>query len=290
LILARWRNALPRRCPANAIVCDESNTAGLFCYDAAPRPATRLADADRRLDRHRPAARHRRRHRLPRPARIALEADGSALYTIQALWTQAREALNVTNVILNNGAYAILRLEMMRAGVNASEAANALFDLTPARDRFLRASPKASAFPRSAWQTPAADLTAALDAQLRRPGPSSHRGDAPMTDLPTALCAQLLNIARPRFSRAAAVRDHHGGGGMHFPPLPPQAVASVENLEEIVAIVRACAAHGTPIIPLWRRHIARVPRRRAARRRLDRRLRHEARAPRFSARGSRLHG
>ena len=61
---------------------------------------------------------------------LALEADGSALYTIQALWTQAREGLNVTNVILNNGAYAILRLEMMRAGVNElSEAASALFDL-----------------------------------------------------------------------------------------------------------------------------------------------------------------
>ena len=45
-----------------------------------------------------------------------MEADGSALYTIQALWTQARENLAVTNIVLNNGAYAILRLEMMRAG------------------------------------------------------------------------------------------------------------------------------------------------------------------------------
>jgi acetolactate synthase I/II/III large subunit len=45
---------------------------------------------------------------------IALEGDGSAMYTIQALWTQAREQLNVTNVILANRSYAILNMEMMR--------------------------------------------------------------------------------------------------------------------------------------------------------------------------------
>jgi acetolactate synthase-1/2/3 large subunit len=48
---------------------------------------------------------------------LALEGDGSAMYTIQALWTQAREQLNVTNVILANRSYAILDLEMMRMGL-----------------------------------------------------------------------------------------------------------------------------------------------------------------------------
>jgi acetolactate synthase-1/2/3 large subunit len=45
---------------------------------------------------------------------VALQADGSAMYTIQALWTQARHRLGVTNVILNNRAYAILQVEMQR--------------------------------------------------------------------------------------------------------------------------------------------------------------------------------
>ena len=61
---------------------------------------------------------------------VALQADGSALYTIQSLWTQAREGLNVTNIILNNGAYAILSIELMRTGVTeGSKAAGELFDL-----------------------------------------------------------------------------------------------------------------------------------------------------------------
>ncbi|MFZ0091792.1 MAG: acetolactate synthase large subunit, partial [Solirubrobacteraceae bacterium] len=47
---------------------------------------------------------------------IALEADGSALYTIQSLWTMAREQLDITVVIFNNRAYAILGAELARAG------------------------------------------------------------------------------------------------------------------------------------------------------------------------------
>ncbi|HXY42971.1 MAG TPA: thiamine pyrophosphate-dependent enzyme, partial [Acidimicrobiales bacterium] len=50
---------------------------------------------------------------------LALEADGSAMYTIQALWTQAREGLNVTNVIFDNGSYAILNIELARVGAEA---------------------------------------------------------------------------------------------------------------------------------------------------------------------------
>src|SRR6185312_12331462 len=47
---------------------------------------------------------------------IALEADGSAMYTIQALWTMAREKLDVTTVILANRRYRILDIEMKRTG------------------------------------------------------------------------------------------------------------------------------------------------------------------------------
>ncbi len=47
---------------------------------------------------------------------IALEADGSALYTIQSLWTMAHEQLDVTVVIFNNRAYGILNTELARIG------------------------------------------------------------------------------------------------------------------------------------------------------------------------------
>jgi acetolactate synthase-1/2/3 large subunit len=47
---------------------------------------------------------------------VCLEADGSAMYTPQSLWTIARERLDVTTIIFNNGAYAILRLELQRVG------------------------------------------------------------------------------------------------------------------------------------------------------------------------------
>src|SRR4030095_14191487 len=50
---------------------------------------------------------------------VALEADGSAMYTLQALWTQAREGLDVTTVIFNNRSYAILNLELSRVGAES---------------------------------------------------------------------------------------------------------------------------------------------------------------------------
>jgi acetolactate synthase-1/2/3 large subunit len=48
---------------------------------------------------------------------INLQADGSAMYTVQALWTQAREALDVTTLICSNRSYEILKIELARAGV-----------------------------------------------------------------------------------------------------------------------------------------------------------------------------
>ncbi|AQA18612.1 acetolactate synthase large subunit [Halioglobus japonicus] len=47
---------------------------------------------------------------------ICLEGDGSAMYTIQSLWTMAREELDVTVVIFNNRKYSILELEFARTG------------------------------------------------------------------------------------------------------------------------------------------------------------------------------
>jgi acetolactate synthase-1/2/3 large subunit len=49
---------------------------------------------------------------------LAFEADGSGMYTLQALWTMAREGLNITTVICSNRSYRILRQEMARAGIH----------------------------------------------------------------------------------------------------------------------------------------------------------------------------
>jgi acetolactate synthase-1/2/3 large subunit len=56
---------------------------------------------------------------------ICLQSDGSAQYTVQALWTMAREALDVTLVICANHRYGILQTELRRAGVSLDGPASA---------------------------------------------------------------------------------------------------------------------------------------------------------------------
>lgn len=66
---------------------------------------------------------------------VNVEGDGSAMYTVQALWTQARERLDVTTVILSNRSYAVLHHELARAGKSGGAATRALLDMTdPALD------------------------------------------------------------------------------------------------------------------------------------------------------------
>jgi acetolactate synthase-1/2/3 large subunit len=48
---------------------------------------------------------------------MALTGDGSAMYTVQALWTMARENLDVTTLVFANSSYAILRGELTNVGV-----------------------------------------------------------------------------------------------------------------------------------------------------------------------------
>ncbi len=56
---------------------------------------------------------------------ICLQSDGSAQYTVQALWTMAREALDVTLIISANHRYGILQTELRRAGVSLDGPASA---------------------------------------------------------------------------------------------------------------------------------------------------------------------
>ncbi len=60
---------------------------------------------------------------------VALQADGSAMYTLQGFWTQARERLDVTTVILSNRKYAILLGEYRGVGANPGRTAMDMLDL-----------------------------------------------------------------------------------------------------------------------------------------------------------------
>ncbi len=61
---------------------------------------------------------------------LSLQADGSALYTIQALWTMARESLDITVVICANRRYQILDIELQAAGIELSDTGSSLTDLS----------------------------------------------------------------------------------------------------------------------------------------------------------------
>ncbi|MEJ5991229.1 acetolactate synthase large subunit [Ramlibacter sp. PS3R-8] len=66
---------------------------------------------------------------------ISLQADGSAMYTLQALWTQARERLPCTTILLNNRSYNILVGEYKAVGAMPGETARRMLDLgDPALD------------------------------------------------------------------------------------------------------------------------------------------------------------
>ena len=61
---------------------------------------------------------------------VALEADGSGMYTLQALWTMAREQLDVVTVVLANRRYRILDIEMRRTGGTVvGPVANGMIDI-----------------------------------------------------------------------------------------------------------------------------------------------------------------
>ena len=60
---------------------------------------------------------------------IGLQADGSGMYTLQALWTQAREQLNVTTIVYSNRSYAILQGELKNVQAQSGPVADSLMRL-----------------------------------------------------------------------------------------------------------------------------------------------------------------
>lgn len=157
--------------PEGAIISDESNTSGLTLGAAtagAPRHDL-LALTGGAIGQGLPVAVGAAIACPQRPV-LALEADGSALYTIQALWTMAREQLNVTVVIFNNRSYGILNLELHRVGARAAgPRARAQLHLGRPDIDFVRLSQGFGVPARRADS--GEELTDALERAFREPGP-----------------------------------------------------------------------------------------------------------------------
>ncbi len=108
--------------PENAIVVDEANTSGssIFPLTAQAQPHDWLNLTGGSIGFGLPAA-VGAAIACPERKVISLEGDGSAMYTIQALWTMAREHLDITVVIFNNRKYSILELEFARTGARGGK-------------------------------------------------------------------------------------------------------------------------------------------------------------------------
>ncbi|TCO74722.1 acetolactate synthase large subunit [Chromatocurvus halotolerans] len=125
-------NAIAALLPENAIIVDEGVTGGLAVYllteGAAPHDWLTLTGGA--IGQGLPVALGAA---IARPAQkvIALQADGSAMYTVQALWSMVREQTDVTVVLLNNRSYAILAIELDRVGAGAdNDKTRSLLDLS----------------------------------------------------------------------------------------------------------------------------------------------------------------
>lgn len=101
---------------------------------------------------------------------VSLQADGSSMYTIQALWTQARENLDIVTVLFSNRSYAVLHAELR--GVGAGEAgrnARRMLDLDQPDLDFTKIAGGMGVEARRV--TTAEEFAAALRAALSRRGP-----------------------------------------------------------------------------------------------------------------------
>jgi acetolactate synthase I/II/III large subunit len=163
--------AIAATLPENVIISDESHTSGVHLASemvgAAPHRSMTLTGGAIGFG-------------LPvalgagvasRTRVLALESDGSMMYTPQALWTMAREGLDVTVVGLSNRSYAILNFELARVGAQVSGTQSArLLDIDdPTLD--LAGLATALGVP-SERATTAEELVTALRRSYATPGPT----------------------------------------------------------------------------------------------------------------------
>ena len=104
--------------PENAVVVDESVTTGreFFPLTAGAAPHAWLNNRGGSIGYGLPVATGAA-IACPGQKIVALEGDGSAMYTVQSLWTIAREQLDVTIMVFSNRSYKILRGELTNVGV-----------------------------------------------------------------------------------------------------------------------------------------------------------------------------
>jgi acetolactate synthase-1/2/3 large subunit len=100
---------------------------------------------------------------------LALQADGSAMYTVQGLWTQAREKLPVTTVVLSNRKYQILIGEYFAVGANPGRTAMDMLDLGNPNLDWPRISQGLGV--ESASATTLEECADLMKQSFRRPGP-----------------------------------------------------------------------------------------------------------------------
>lgn len=157
--------------PEGAVVVDESNTSGLMLPGAtagSPRHDW-LALTGGAIGSGLPLAAGAAIAAPDRPV-LCLQADGSALYTIQALATHAREGLDITTLLVNNRSYAILRMELQRlAGDESGPRSAELLDLAGPELDFV-AIARGMGVPASRAST-ADELARQLRGALAEPGP-----------------------------------------------------------------------------------------------------------------------
>jgi acetolactate synthase-1/2/3 large subunit len=163
--------ALGATLPEHAVVADEGQVGGLFCsmFTAGCPPHDWLTLTGGSIGIGMPMATGAAVAAPGRPV-INIEADGSAMYTAQALWTQARESLDVTTIILNNRSYAVLNMELSRVGADEpGPKAQSMLDLT--QPEIDHASIARGLGVPATRATTAEELTAQLEAAQAEPGP-----------------------------------------------------------------------------------------------------------------------
>ena len=117
--------------PEDSIVSDEATTSSLLVSPFAlqAKPHDWLALCGGSIGQGLPLAVGASLAKPDRPV-ITLHGDGGAMYTLQALWTQARENLNITNIIFSNRSYEILKIELDRVqAIETGDRAASMFSL-----------------------------------------------------------------------------------------------------------------------------------------------------------------
>ena len=165
-IAAAVANALPD----NAIIVDESVTGGrdLFRQTMAAPPHSWIGLTGGAIGDGIPMALGAAIACPDRPV-LNLQADGSAMYTLQGLWSQAREGANVTTVIFANRTYEILKNELFAVGANPGRSALDMLDLDRPNLDFVTLA-RGMGVPGQLIED-VADLQRAMAAAMEEPGP-----------------------------------------------------------------------------------------------------------------------